>query len=99
MLFLSVEIFIQNRPPGLLSRCCADEIMRLILSELKSRTCAPCSITVVTGRGNGSGNGGAVLTLQFHAFFTEHGGPEITEVLGNPGRFVPSRDSILRWLV
>jgi hypothetical protein len=73
--------------------------MRLILSELKSGARDPCIMTVVTGRGNRSGDKGAVLPLQIREFLNENGGLDITEVPGNPGCFVISRGSILKWLV
>jgi len=40
-----------------------------MLSELKSGARIPCSMAIVTGRGNRSGDEGVVLQLQVRAFF------------------------------
>ena len=79
------------------SSAVAQTILRLTLEELNSGARTPCDITVITGRGNRSGEGGAVLPDQVRSFLIEYGGPEITEVPRNPGCFLLTRDSVIKW--
>jgi pentatricopeptide repeat protein len=76
----------------------AQTIMRLFLSELKSGSRPPIDMIIVTGRGIGSGEKGAVLPQEVRSFLIENGGPALTEVPRNPGRFVLTQVSIINWL-
>jgi pentatricopeptide repeat domain-containing protein 1 len=76
----------------------AQTIMRLFLSELKSGNRSPIEVVIITGRGIGSGEKGAVLPQEVRSFLIENDGPKSTEVPRNPGCFVLTKESILKWL-
>eukprot|EP00613_Pedinella_sp_CCMP2098_P001087 CAMPEP_0171640052 /NCGR_PEP_ID=MMETSP0990-20121206/30153_1 /TAXON_ID=483369 /ORGANISM="non described non described, Strain CCMP2098" /LENGTH=102 /DNA_ID=CAMNT_0012214055 /DNA_START=413 /DNA_END=718 /DNA_ORIENTATION=- len=79
------------------SSAVAQTILRLTLEELDSGARTSCDIIVITGRGNRSGEGGAVLPDEVRSFLIEYGGPEITEIPQNPGCFLLTLDSIVKW--
>ena len=54
-------------------------------------------VTVVTGKGLGSGPGGPVLGDAARAFLLESGGPLVTEVPNNTGCFVLRSEDINAW--
>jgi hypothetical protein len=60
---------------------------------------AQADLTVVTGKGLGSGEGGPVLTQATRAHLAEIGGPRITEVPENTGRFVLRKDDVAAWII
>jgi pentatricopeptide repeat protein len=55
------------------------------------------TITVVTGKGLGSGADGPVLTHTTRAFLTDILGPTVTAVPTNEGRFLLLKDDLLAW--
>ena len=59
---------------------------------------AHADLTVVTGKGLGSGEGGPVLMHATRAHLAEIGGPRITEVPENAGRFVLRKDDVAAWI-
>jgi pentatricopeptide repeat protein len=59
---------------------------------------ALADLTVVTGKGLGSGEGGPVLVHATRAHLVEIGGPYITEVPENAGRFVLRKEDVAEWI-
>ena len=59
---------------------------------------AHADLSVVTGKGLGSGEGGPVLLHATRAHLAEIGGPRITEVPENAGRFVLRKDDVAAWI-
>ena len=60
---------------------------------------AQADLSVVTGKGLGSGEGGPVLVHATRAHLAEIGGPHITEVPENTGCFVLRKDDVAAWIL
>ena len=81
------------------SAAVARTIMRCLLQDLRSGVrLSGRSLTVVTGRGNNSDGGKAVLPSEIREFLVECKGPAFTDVLKNPGRFVLRKESLRSWV-
>ena len=74
-------------------------VMVLLLQELKGGAREVADITVVTGQGKNSEGGPVLLTEVRSLLVGRLPGPAITEVPGNAGRFVLTRESIFQWLL
>jgi hypothetical protein len=59
---------------------------------------AQADLTVVTGKGLGSGEGGPVLVHATRAHLADIGGPRITEVPENTGRFLLRKEDLAAWV-
>jgi hypothetical protein len=80
------------------SAAMARVIMAALLRDLSSNKQGIYEVTVVTGRGDRSKDGEAVLPNEVRSFLASVAGPTVTEVPGNPGRFILTRESIMEWL-
>ena len=59
---------------------------------------AHADLSVVTGKGLGSGEGGPVLVHATRAHLVEIDGPHITEVPENAGCFVLRKEDVAEWI-
>ena len=80
------------------SAAVARTILRCFLQDVQAGVSrAAGDVTVVTGKGLGSGAEGPVLGHAARAFLSESGGPRVTEVPGNAGRFVLRGEDLEAW--
>ena len=76
----------------------ARTILRCFLQDVQSGALQVAGdLTVVTGKGLGSGADGPVLGRAARAFLSENSGPRLTEVPSNTGRFVLRGKHLNAW--
>ena len=80
-----------------LSEAVACTALSCHLEDLRA-TPPQSDLVVVTGKGLGSGDGGPILKDATRAHLVAVGGPKITEVPKNDGRFMLMRADVEAWL-
>ena len=75
----------------------ADALMEMVQLELfKSKSFR--TVTIITGKGLGSGSEGPVLQAQVPLFLKHNFGPDISPVRGNDGRFRITKKALEQWV-